>query len=98
MCGQETLPAIEGLDSESPVVTMSSKGPQLFQLAHELRMPAEVARQASDLFLRHSEGEGNDLFQRRLRMSNFTSLLQDITTSFYYNHNSILNSLTFKEF
>ena len=53
------------------------------RLAHELRMPSEVARQASELFTRYSEGEGPDLFQRRLRMSNFTSLLQDAAPKGY---------------
>ncbi|CAK9012414.1 Calcium-binding protein 5 (CaBP5) [Durusdinium trenchii] len=79
----ETLPPIEGLDltySESPTLaSASSKGPQLFQLAHELRIPAELARQATELFGRYSDGEGPDLFQRRLRMINFPALLCEVT-------------------
>eukprot|EP00913_Durusdinium_trenchii_P026360 g24735.t1 len=64
--------------SESPTLaSASSKGPQLFQLAHELRIPAELARQATELFGRYSDGEGPDLFQRRLRMINFPALLCD---------------------
>lgn len=74
----EALPP-KGLDSESKTQIASSKGPQLFQLAHELRIPAELAAQAAEIFGRYSEGEGSDLFQRRLRMSNVSALLCEVT-------------------
>eukprot|EP00439_Symbiodinium_sp_Y106_P060385 s105_g8.t3 len=75
----ETLPPIDGLDLTSvdtPTARVSiSKGPQIHQLAHELRVPLDLVQSATEIFKRYSDGEGADLFQRKLRMSNFTKLL-----------------------
>lgn len=79
----ETLPPIDGLDLTSvdtPTTRVSiSKGPQIHQLAHELRVPLDLVQSATEIFKRYSDGEGADLFQRKLRMSNFTKLLCELT-------------------
>jgi len=79
----ETLPPIDGLDLTSvdtPTARVSiSKGPQIHQLAHELRVPLDLVQSATEIFKRYSDGEGADLFQRKLRMSNFTKLLCELT-------------------